>query len=368
MRGALSTSLCCLDRSTDSKHVKSQKSRGRAILFNYFPNAPPPAKLRLRTRLIKIQTACGTVHFHNYFAAPLQLPAMASTAYRPPREPLVGPGQIDHHVADMTFTAHANVSLEQIQATLCEQNQWLAIDGPSQAPIGDLVECNSTGPLRLGYGAWRDLLLGCQFNNGKGELITAGGRTMKNVAGYDLTKFMVGQRGIFGKIVTITARTYRRPVGALLAEFEPHSQIVNQILPTSLRPQWAIRTADAVACGYLGNAAELDFWQAKLSDWTPRPRRVVRRGVDEDAAHRAELWRWPDQSRSRIAVPPQRIGDFVAEHRLENWCADAAFGIIIASDQSPAPPPLPPATTMDLLGRLKHAFDPDDKLSPLPWT
>ena len=67
------------------------------------------------------------------------------------------------------------------------------------------LEMNSTGPLRLGFGAWRDLLLGAQFYNGRGELITAGGRTVKNVAGYDLTKFMVGQRGVFGRLLTLTA-------------------------------------------------------------------------------------------------------------------------------------------------------------------
>ena len=57
-------------------------------------------------------------------------------------------------------------------------------------------------------------MLGCQFRIATGERITAGGRTMKNVAGYDLTKFMVGQGGVFGQVETIVTRTYRRPSGA----------------------------------------------------------------------------------------------------------------------------------------------------------
>ena len=87
---------------------------------------------------------------------------------------------------------------------------------PRPAAWARSSEQNSTGPLRLGYGAWRDLLLGVQFTNGRGELITAGGRTVKNVAGYDLTKFMVGSHGVFGRLVTITTRTYRRPDRALV--------------------------------------------------------------------------------------------------------------------------------------------------------
>src|SRR5438128_2074404 len=136
--------------------------------------------------------------------------------FRPNRQPLVFPGDIDHHVADMTATMAADVTLAAVQAKFESTEQWLPIDGDPSLPVGQLVENNSTGPLRLGYGAWRDLLLGAQFANGRGELITAGGRTMKNVAGYDLTKFMVGQGGVFGKIVSITTRTYKRPTGAIL--------------------------------------------------------------------------------------------------------------------------------------------------------
>src|SRR5690349_18029344 len=136
------------------------------------------------------------------------------TDFRPDRTPLVPPGGLDLHTRDMTATFSADVTLADVQAHLAKLQQWLPIDGDPLWTIGRLVETNSTGPLRLGYGAWRDLLLGCQFENGRGELITAGGRTVKNVAGYDLTKFMVGQNGAFGRLVTITARTYLRPASA----------------------------------------------------------------------------------------------------------------------------------------------------------
>src|SRR4051812_25752197 len=139
--------------------------------------------------------------------------------FRANHTPLVAPGGIECFERDMTVTISADVTLAAAQAKLAEFNQWLPIDGDMQIALGELVESKSTGPLRLGYGGWRDLLLGVQFLNGRGELITAGGRAVKNVAGYDLSKFMVGQRGIFGRLVTLTTRTYRRPTDALLARF-----------------------------------------------------------------------------------------------------------------------------------------------------
>src|SRR6476646_4802574 len=141
---------------------------------------------------------------------------MTGITFRPDRDPLVAPGEADLHVRDMTATFSAALTLSDVQRRLAEVGQWLPIDGDHAATLRELVEQNSTGPLRLGYGAWRDLLLGVQFQNGRGELITAGGRVVKNVAGYDLTKFIVGSAGVFGRIITVTTRTWLRPAGALV--------------------------------------------------------------------------------------------------------------------------------------------------------
>jgi len=165
---------------------------------------------------------------------------------RTDRTPLVPPGGVELHARDMSATFSADVTLAEAQARLAELGQWLPVDGDPSWTLGRLVEMNSTGPLRLGYGAWRDLLLGCQFLSGRGELISAGGRTVKNVAGYDLTKFMVGQAGIFGRLVTITTRTYRRPEGSIVARFPADVWLVNRLLPTPCRPQWIALTRTAL--------------------------------------------------------------------------------------------------------------------------
>src|SRR5438477_5555900 len=87
--------------------------------------------------------------------------------FRPPRQPLVPPGGIECFSRDMTATISADVPLAAVWEKLAPFDQWLPIDGDPAATIGQLVDQNSTGPLRLGYGAWRDLLLGTQFINGR---------------------------------------------------------------------------------------------------------------------------------------------------------------------------------------------------------
>ena len=244
--------------------------------------------------------------------------------------------------------------------------------------------------MRLGFGAWRDLLLGAQFRNGAGELITAGGRTVKNVAGYDLTKFMVGQYGIFGKIVTLTTCAYRVPDFAMIATFAPNVKIVNNLLVTPCRPMWAMLTKPALVCGYVGDAAAMEFYAKHLPEHGVRGD-LMRCSIDQEIATRRDLWKTrSDRESFRASVPPSRIEEFVGAIHVEDWCADAAFGVVIGShtsgerdaidraarsaggsviffDESGRPRNLSLSPGVaSLLGRLKHSFDPDGTLNPLP--
>ncbi|HWE00842.1 MAG TPA: FAD-binding oxidoreductase [Tepidisphaeraceae bacterium] len=311
--------------------------------------------------------------------------------FRKSRAPAVAPGAMELHRHDMTATFAADVTLGAAQERLAEIGQWLAVDGDPASSVGDLISFNSTGPLRLGYGAWRDLLLGVQFTNGPGELISAGGRTVKNVAGYDLTKFIVGSAGVFGKIVTATARTYRKPQCALFARFPADARRVGQLMPTSLRPQWAILTADALLCGYLGDERTINYYRTNLPQ--AEPTEIVERTVDQDIADRSARWRTHGRRTFRASVPPARIGDFVSVLPGGSWIADAAFGVVLGSDlreeqnsvvaQSAAcvggsvrfffddggkkSIDFPAgAVERQIIGRLKKSFDPDEKLAPLP--
>ena len=319
--------------------------------------------------------------------------------YRAPRVEIVPPGGAELHERDMTATFAADVTLAEAQLRLGEFGQCLPVDGDSGQTLGHLVSFNSTGPLRLGYGAWRDLLLGAQFRNGRGDLVSAGGRTVKNVAGYDLTKFMVGQRGVFGRIVTLTTRTYLRPAGAVLARHRPDHAILSRLLPTPLRPQWAALTADELLCGYLADETTLDWYESNAR--ASEPVSVQRRSLEADAEHRASLWNVATRENSfRASVPPAKVRTFVEKARLDRWSADAAFGIVVGPLASPEsatllrvaaravsgnvtltlsgrsegphdPAPLPYIESTNpverrIIERLKTCFDPGNTLSPLP--
>ena len=308
------------------------------------------------------------------------MPASMSTTFRPNRTPLAEPGQIDHQAGDMTATIAADVPLENVQKTLAAAGQWLPIDGDPTKSVGELVETNSSGPLRLGYGHWRDLLLGAQFKNGRGELITAGGRTVKNVAGYDLTKFMVGQRGVFGTLVTITTRTYKLPAGAIVATFATQPGLIHRLLPSPAKPQWALLTAEGLLCGYVGDERTLSYYSKTLGEW--KPRSIQARSLADDITHRSMMW----NGSFRAAVVTTKVAEFVAKGKPTRWAADAAFGIIVgdgdvASLKDAARAlsgtiafagdsnwfDVPPGPQRQLLERLKKQFDPDNRLTPLPW-
>ena len=315
---------------------------------------------------------------------------MPEDSFRADRPPLVELRAIELHAADLTATLGADAPLARVQAALAQAGQWLALDGDPSLPVGELIEQNSTGPLRLGYGAWRDLLLGVQFINGRGELITAGGRTMKNVAGYDLTKFMVGSAGVFGRIVSATVRTYRKPAGALLARFAADGQIVGRLMSTSLRPQWAMLRPGALCCGYLGDQATIDYYRRALLSAEPLEIRAVT--LEQEAQERSAWWGGAgDQMEWRASVPPSRIADFVTLAKVSDWVADAAFGVVVGPAATKAGlTALREAATLiggairfhggqatpefstnpaerRIIERLKLAFDPDGKLNLLPW-
>jgi hypothetical protein len=245
------------------------------------------------------------------------------TSVRANQVPWVAAGQADCQAADLTGTFSADVSLADVQKKLAEFDQWLPVNGDESLPIGRLVEENSSGALRLGFGAWRDLLLGCQFRIGSGELITAGGRTVKNVAGYDLTKFMVGQRGIFGKIVTVTARTYKRPEAALAARFAASDDFLGKILPTKLRPRWAILNPGELWLGWLDSKPAIEFFARELA--VHRPLEVIRHDLAGDIALRGRIWKNVSEGFS-ASVPPGRILEFA--RGLTGWSADPGFGIV----------------------------------------
>ena len=107
------------------------------------------------------------------------------------------------------ITVGAGVSLRMLQQRLSEKNQWLPIRPPlsiQEHSVGGVMALACCGPERMHYGAPRDLVLGLRFINSSGQKISTGGKVVKNVAGYDLTRIMIGSAGTLGLIAEVTCR------------------------------------------------------------------------------------------------------------------------------------------------------------------
>lgn len=120
---------------------------------------------------------------------------------------------IDYPARDMTITAQAGVTLAEVQAMLAKEGQWLPIDvpHPEKATLGGSIALNVSGPRRLGYGTLRDYVIGISFVTDDGAEVKAGGRVVKNVAGYDLMKLQIGAVGTLGVVTQVTLKVKPRP-------------------------------------------------------------------------------------------------------------------------------------------------------------
>src|SRR5262245_17199545 len=104
---------------------------------------------------------------------------------------------IDFPARDMTVTVQAGITIAKLQALLAPENLQLPIDvsQPARATLGGIIATNASGPRRYGYGTLRDYVIGISAVNDEGNEFKAGGRVVKNVAGYDLCKLLVGSLG-----------------------------------------------------------------------------------------------------------------------------------------------------------------------------
>ncbi|MBC6429829.1 FAD-binding oxidoreductase [Nostoc sp. HG1] len=149
---------------------------------------------------------------------------------------------IEHAVGDLTVTVEAGMKFSELQALLAKSRQFLAIDptAPESATIGGIVATGDTGSLRQRYGSVRDQLLGITFVRADGQVAKAGGRVVKNVAGYDLMKLFTGSYGTLGFISQLTFRVYPLPEASgtvvLTGKAEAISQAANILRGSALTP------------------------------------------------------------------------------------------------------------------------------------
>jgi glycolate oxidase FAD binding subunit len=113
----------------------------------------------------------------------------------------------------MTVTVQAGITIGELRRLLATENQRLPVDVPlsDQATLGGALAANASGLRRYGFGTLRDYVIGIRAVNDQGHQIKAGGRVVKNVAGYDLCKLFVGSLGTLGIITQVTLKLRPRP-------------------------------------------------------------------------------------------------------------------------------------------------------------
>lgn len=124
---------------------------------------------------------------------------------------------LDHEPGDMTASVEAGCTLADLQRHLAREGQRLPLDPPhANATLGGILAANASGPRRALYGTARDHVIGVRFVRADGVIAKGGGRVVKNVAGYDLNKLMIGALGTLGVLVEVHVK-----VGPLPAQETP---------------------------------------------------------------------------------------------------------------------------------------------------
>ena len=142
----------------------------------------------------------------DFYGQPLQGEVLDVSALR---------GIISYEPSELVVTVRAGTTLQELQAALAEKGQHLAFEPPcfgrdaagvSAATCGGMVAAGLSGPARASAGAVREFVLGVTLLNGRAELLTFGGQVIKNVAGYDVSRLMVGAMGTLGVLTQISLK------------------------------------------------------------------------------------------------------------------------------------------------------------------
>ena len=265
---------------------------------------------------------------------------------------------IDYPARDMTITVEAGLRVRDLQRTLAEERQRLAIDIPQAAlaTIGGAIATNVSGSRRFGQGTFRDHVIGITAIDGQGRLFSAGGRVVKNVAGYDLCKLLIGSLGTLGIITQVTLKLRPMPEHTQVVWFSFESSdsvelALQRLVTTSTRPvavdvynpRGAERMAalserdvpvgrQGVCVVFEGSEAEVR-WQvqtilAELKSVHPQ-NEVAWNSVDSSAVVSAmtEFTATPEDTFiAHLSVPPSQVTSIVSQLTLQGLMIQAHAG------------------------------------------
>lgn len=313
---------------------------------------------------------------------------------------------IDYPARDMTITVQGGITLAALRGALAKEGQWLPIDValPEQATLGGAIAFNKSGPRRYGYGTLRDYVIGISFVTDDGVEVKAGGRVVKNVAGYDLMKLQIGAAGTLGVVTQVTLKVKPRPEASAAVAFgcsgESLGLFLDLLHASKSRPvavellspaAWRAAGVNlpfsdpwTIAVGFEEKAATVKWQLATLRDEVKsapiRDLAEVPDPVSLWSAITALQIRPESQTIARTSVLPSQLPDAVTRTGGQLIHAHALNGVIWQHDPESVPPtavirrsptgtsnsrPIGRETTAwELMRTVKQTLDPDDVFNP----
>ncbi len=188
---------------------------------------------------------------------------------------------IEHCAGDLTVTAEAGMTLQTLQQILAQAGQFLPIDPhyAQTATLGGILNTADTGSLRQRYGGVRDLVLGITLIRADGKIAKAGGRVVKNVAGYDLMKLLTGSYGTLGIVSQITFRLYPLPPASitlrLTGDYAALEQTLRILAASALTPTRVDLLSAAATDDLPGLALRFEGLAASVTEQTAQSIKIA---------------------------------------------------------------------------------------------
>ncbi len=291
---------------------------------------------------------------------------------------------IEHAWADLTVTVEAGCTIAELQRTLAQHGQRLAIDPlwPERATVGGILSTNDSGSLRLAYGALRDLVIGVTLALADGTIASSGGKVVKNVAGYDLPKLATGALGTLGVITRAVFRLHPLPRNTRTLTFaaanaEEMQRVILAILGAQLAPA-AIqaRTGNEVDVLLEGTQDGIAAQESAIQQIA-----AVREGSPDVWKAREELWGSAQivkfttlpsrisaaaESFSRYVIQATGIGyaQFDGDLAALRKTMEQDGGSLVILGKSKLDAWGSPADALPLMRAVKEQFDPKGTLNP----
>jgi glycolate oxidase FAD binding subunit len=259
---------------------------------------------------------------------------------------------LEHEAGDLTCTVEAGIRLSALAAALFPAGQRLSLDPPGDPTIGACLAGNLSGPLRHRFGAPRDLVLGVTLVLADGTIVNAGGKVVKNVAGYDLGKLVCGSRGRLAFIGRVSLRLHPTSTTAATVVVEtgdPASAVAalltSQLVPSALDVLHPGRVAVLFEGGAPAVAAQVEAVQRLVG------------GVEADGAVWAESRARQAAAAGRSTFAPGSLREYL--ERVSEAVVRPSAGVAYLPDTVPDEMPQPVRLLQE---RVRERFDPQGVL------